>query len=93
MSTQDCDPSNYAKVHRKLKCPVPGCKEKLTSINTYNCKTCSTAVCMKHRFSSDHDCSRRKGIIASTQVEPCYAMQHWHRGCRYIKLSPVAQSC
>ena len=64
MLTQDCDPSNYARVHRKLKCPVPGCKEKLTSINTYSCKSCSTAVCMKHRFPSDHDCSSRKGIDA-----------------------------
>ena len=47
---QDCDPSNYARVHKKLKCPVPGCKEKLTSINTYSCRSCSTDVCLKHRF-------------------------------------------
>lgn len=26
----ECDPANYDKVHRKKKCPVAGCKEKLT---------------------------------------------------------------
>ncbi len=67
---QDCDPSNYARVHRKLKCPVPGCKEKLTSINTYSCRSCSTDVCLKHRFPSDHACDARKGgllILANKQ--------------------------
>lgn len=59
-TSKDCDPSNYAKVHRKLKCPVSGCKEKLTSINTYSCKSCSTVVCLKHRFPSDHSCEVRK---------------------------------
>lgn len=76
MPTQDCDPSNYAKVHRKLKCPVPGCKEKLTSINTYSCKACSTAVCMKHRFPSDHDCSSRKGIDRHPAHKPSAVYCH-----------------
>ena len=60
---QDCDPSNYARVHKKLKCPVPGCKEKLTSINTYSCRSCSTDVCLKHRFPGDHACDARKGAL------------------------------
>eukprot|EP00884_Botryococcus_braunii_P010364 jgi/Botrbrau1/19329/Bobra.0073s0060.2 len=52
-----CDPSNYDRVHRKAKCPVPGCKEKLSSINTYKCKDCKANVCLKHRFPSDHQCN------------------------------------
>lgn len=51
-----CDPSNYARVHKKPRCPVQGCKEKLTSINTYTCKDCRTAVCLRHRLSVDHKC-------------------------------------
>lgn len=51
-----CDPSNYARVHKKPRCPVQGCKEKLTSINTYTCKDCRTAVCLRHRHADDHKC-------------------------------------
>eukprot|EP00879_Flechtneria_rotunda_P002552 GHRR01002751.1.p1 GENE.GHRR01002751.1~~GHRR01002751.1.p1 ORF type:complete len:362 (+),score=81.76 GHRR01002751.1:61-1146(+) len=53
----DCDPSNYAKVHKKPKCPVPGCKEKLTTINTYTCKSCKQTVCLRHRLQGDHNCA------------------------------------
>lgn len=53
---QGCDPSNYAKVNKKRKCPVPDCKEKLTSVNTYTCKHCSKDVCLKHRLATDHQC-------------------------------------
>eukprot|EP00878_Enallax_costatus_P033234 GHUV01036637.1.p1 GENE.GHUV01036637.1~~GHUV01036637.1.p1 ORF type:complete len:241 (+),score=50.82 GHUV01036637.1:85-807(+) len=56
LRTEGCDPSNYNKVHRKPRCPVPGCKEKLTSINTYTCKVCTQKVCMKHRLENDHKC-------------------------------------
>lgn len=45
----ECDPKNYNKVHRKPKCPVSGCREKLTSVNSYMCKACSQTVCLKHR--------------------------------------------
>ena len=58
---QDCDPANYAKVHRKPRCPVPGCKEKLVASNTYQCRDCATTVCLKHRFAKDHSCSERAG--------------------------------
>jgi predicted nucleic acid binding AN1-type Zn finger protein len=53
----DCDPSNYERVHNKKKCPVPGCKTKLTESNTYECKICGKAVCMPHRFEKDHLCT------------------------------------
>lgn len=57
----DCDPSNYAKVHKKPRCPVPGCKEKLTATNTYRCKDCSVIICLKHRFPQDHQCAGKAG--------------------------------
>lgn len=55
-NAMDCDPSNYARVHKKPKCPAHGCKEKLTSINSYTCKDCGLTVCLKHRLGSDHGC-------------------------------------
>lgn len=60
-----CDPSNYARVHKKPRCPVKGCKEKLTSINTYTCKDCRTAVCLRHRLADDHACAGAKAGSAA----------------------------
>lgn len=40
----------------KPRCPAKGCKEKLTSINSYTCATCRQTVCMKHRFEDTHAC-------------------------------------
>ena len=57
--SQDCEPSNYAKVNKKPRCPVPGCKEKLNVVNTHVCKHCKTSVCLKHRFADDHSCQER----------------------------------
>lgn len=51
-----CDEANYRKVHNKARCPVSGCRNKLSTINTYVCKDCKTAVCLQHRFQSDHAC-------------------------------------
>lgn len=54
-----CDPRNYQRVHQRPRCPAKGCKEKLTSINTYSCKSCRQQVCMKHRHTDDHQCIGR----------------------------------
>lgn len=59
-SARECDPTNYDKVYRKPRCPVQGCKEKLTSINTYRCKHCHASVCLKHRLPDDHACMERR---------------------------------
>ena len=56
---QDCEPSNYAKVNKKPRCPVPGCKEKLNIVNTHTCKHCNASVCLKHRFAEDHACQQK----------------------------------
>lgn len=57
---QACEPSNYAKVNKKPKCPVSGCKERLNLVNTHICKHCSLRVCLKHRYADDHNCPWRE---------------------------------
>lgn len=54
LKSGSCNPSNKIKP----KCPVKRCKEVLTFSNTSICKTCKAKVCLKHRFPSDHGCSR-----------------------------------
>lgn len=54
-----CDPSNYARVHWKKRCPVSGCREKMTTLNQYQCKKCGLEVCMSHRLPVDHGCDAR----------------------------------
>ncbi|KAJ7976794.1 Zinc finger AN1 and C2H2 domain-containing stress-associated protein [Quillaja saponaria] len=56
----DCDPSNYEKVTKKKKCPVPGCRDILTFSNTIKCRDCMVDHCLKHRFGPDHKCSGPK---------------------------------
>lgn len=63
----DCDPTNYAKVHQRPKCPAKGCREKLGAINTYTCKECCTQVCLKHRFPEAHQCSGKTGQFQCPQ--------------------------
>lgn len=65
---QSCDPSRHPA--RVPRCPVPGCKEKLSSVNAYQCKTCRAKVCLKHRFADKHFCGDRTklrgGGVAAT---------------------------
>ncbi|XP_030515202.2 zinc finger AN1 and C2H2 domain-containing stress-associated protein 16 [Rhodamnia argentea] len=58
----ECDPSNYDKVTKKRKCPVPGCREILTFSNTIKCKDCTWDHCLKHRFGPDHNCAGPKKL-------------------------------
>lgn len=60
----ECDPSNYEKVTKKKKCPVPGCREILTFSNTIKCKDCLVNHCLKHRFGPDHKCLGPKKLEA-----------------------------
>ncbi|CAI9099963.1 OLC1v1036866C1 [Oldenlandia corymbosa var. corymbosa] len=52
----ECDPTNYDKVTKKRKCPVPGCREILTFSNKIRCRDCTIEHCLKHRFGPDHKC-------------------------------------
>ncbi|CAJ1967579.1 unnamed protein product [Sphenostylis stenocarpa] len=61
----DCDPSNYEKVTKKKKCPVPGCREILGFSNTIKCRDCSVDYCLKHRFGPDHKCPGPRKVETS----------------------------
>lgn len=69
VSSSACDPSNYARVKQRPRCPAPNCREKLTSTNTYKCKDCCIDVCLKHRFPADHKCSGKQ-VAAAKQLGP-----------------------
>jgi len=45
---------------QKEKCPVAGCKEKLTELSSIICTNCNTKVCLKHRFEDLHPCATFK---------------------------------
>lgn len=65
----ECDPENYQKVHKKKKCPVPGCRQRLTTINVFCCKDCHVEVCLKHRLASDHSCPGPQTLRQSTAAQ------------------------
>ncbi|KAK9802706.1 hypothetical protein WJX73_009396 [Symbiochloris irregularis] len=68
-SAKDCDPDNYARVHKKKRCPVEHCKEKLVSTNTFQCKSCHSEICLKHRFPADHKCKERAAENAAARLK------------------------
>mmetsp|Transcript_49293 Transcript_49293/g.127127 ORF Transcript_49293/g.127127 Transcript_49293/m.127127 type:complete len:228 (-) Transcript_49293:84-767(-) len=65
---------------RKARCPVPRCREPLTTINSVTCPRCGQRVCLKHRFEDDHAClaqsapapaQRGRAPAARAQQWPC----------------------
>jgi predicted nucleic acid binding AN1-type Zn finger protein len=58
---------------KKKKCPVQGCREKLTTINTYTCKSCKQSVCLKHRLENDHKCPGKSGAAVAAVGALAYA--------------------
>ena len=77
-----CDPSHYAKVHSKPRCPVARCQERLSLINTYACKSCGLRICLKHRLPDDHACAGAKGRGCrglSCMVDRCPHLR-WAKG-------------
>lgn len=62
----DCDPSNYDRVHKKKRCPVPGCREKLTTLTSceWPCRGCQS-VLLTPGFTSRRwqVCSRHKPLL------------------------------
>ena len=40
-----CDPSRNPE--NKKRCPVRGCKTKLSAVNAFECKRCRVEVCLK----------------------------------------------
>ncbi|EFJ44181.1 hypothetical protein VOLCADRAFT_45245, partial [Volvox carteri f. nagariensis] len=81
----DCDPANYDRVHKKPRCPVSGCKEKLTTINAYRCKHCSQRVCLRHRDPGDHKCIEAQGGLGI--LSACTSMKR-SRDCLSSAAAP-----
>mmetsp|Transcript_27811 Transcript_27811/g.92454 ORF Transcript_27811/g.92454 Transcript_27811/m.92454 type:complete len:273 (-) Transcript_27811:98-916(-) len=54
---QGCNPAPGGAPGSKAKCPVPGCKEALTSSGSVSCGRCGLKTCLKHRFEEDHNCA------------------------------------
>ena len=73
-----CVEADYKRVHRKPKCCVKGCKERLDLTNRISCKSCGALTCMRHRFADQHACGvkhsaiRRDGVPAARR-EPSAA--------------------
>lgn len=75
-TSNECQPAPTPVA--KPRCPVAGCKEKLTTISTFACGSCGKKVCMKHRYEDAHECrpallphacrdsSRKGGVFART---------------------------
>lgn len=55
-----CDPSKHPE--KKKRCPVRGCKEKLSVVNAFECKRCRVEVCLKHRHADAHFCGDRSRL-------------------------------
>jgi len=51
----------------KEKCPVAGCKEKLTELSSVICPNCKSKVCLKHRFEDLHSCATLKKQNAASK--------------------------
>lgn len=58
METDECRSAAKAKQEntQKTRCPVKGCKAKLTFSGSVTCEICHQKVCLKHRFEDAHSC-------------------------------------
>lgn len=60
----ECQPCAAAPAS-KNRCPVKGCREKLTFINKFECPKCKQQVCLAHRFEDAHACPAAQTAKAS----------------------------
>ncbi|CAI5470232.1 unnamed protein product [Closterium sp. Yama58-4] len=56
MGGSDCQ---AASAERRTKCPVRGCRQRLTTSNRAKCRSCAEDHCLQHRLASDHHCAHR----------------------------------
>lgn len=73
MESEECTQMTMAKDIQPTgppRCPVTGCKAKLTASGSVTCDTCRQRVCLKHRFEDAHTCKQPRGGA------PC------NKGCR-----------
>nr|ACU23624.1 unknown [Glycine max] len=82
----ECDPSNYEKVTKKKKCPVPGCRVILVFSNTIKCRDCTVEHCLKHRFGPDHKCP------GPTKVESSFSFMNLLNGSKKQESKPKSSA-
>merc|ERR1712070_1252977 len=68
MESEECAIAQRVKEEQAKppRCPVDGCKAKLTSSGSVTCGTCQQRVCLKHRFEDAHVCRKPSGYC-----KPC----------------------
>ncbi|GJP57241.1 hypothetical protein CLOM_g16269 [Closterium sp. NIES-68] len=54
-----------ASAQRRTKCPVRGCRQRLTASNRAKCRSCAEDHCLQHRLASDHHCAPRASSSAA----------------------------
>lgn len=68
---EGCVPTARAQgAAKKAKCPVPGCKELLTSSGSVCCGRCGLRTCLRHRFEEDHSCAALAATASLEQAAP-----------------------
>ena len=45
------------------RCSTKGCREILTTSNTFYCPKCRQETCLKHRFGDAHDCTNASRLV------------------------------
>jgi uncharacterized C2H2 Zn-finger protein len=62
-STSSTTSSSTTTVKAAKRCCTKGCRETLTTSNTYYCPKCRQETCLKHRFTDAHECgSLSRGV-------------------------------
>ena len=77
-----CDPAAYAQRVHKPRCPVGGCREKLTFSNRVACRACGRATCLRHRFPDDHGCKAATAAAAAARAAAARAAAQPAQGWR-----------
>lgn len=81
------EPYCRGKPKKQNVCPVPGCKEKLTITNKYQCGVCKVTFCMKHRLPEDHPCKEVRK--PKSQPQPRSGGSNANRQARQQQVPPA----
>lgn len=65
--TNICKQSNEYKPAKK-RCAEKSCRAILSISNTYKCQKCQAEVCLSHRNTEDHHCSRISGALMTNNA-------------------------
>lgn len=51
-----------------MRCDFAGCKKKVTVFSGFDCSTCKSVYCVKHRLPMDHSCDMEKHIEKHIEI-------------------------